>query len=62
MKRRSHKRRVYTVVEVWRGIAAGARNFIRLRDAENYVQRLRRRRNLLDEDVQLFETWVRIAS
>ncbi len=50
--------RIYTVVEVWRGIAAGAKSFRLLRDAEKYVQLLRRRHNLAEDDVQLFESWV----
>lgn len=47
---------IYTVVEVWRGIAAGAKNFRRLRNAQKHLQRLRRQRHLLEDDVQLFET------
>jgi hypothetical protein len=47
---------IYTVVDVWRGIAVGARNFRRLRNAQKYEQRLRRHRNMLDDDVKLFET------
>lgn len=62
MRRRPHKQKLYTVVEVWRGIAVGAKNFTRLRDAQNHRQRLRKRRNLLEDDVQLFEGSVRISS
>jgi len=61
MTQKTDKLRLYTVVEVWRGIAVGARNFRRLRNAERYMQRLRRRSNLLDDDVQLFDTSVRIS-
>lgn len=50
--------RIYTVVEVWRGIAACVKNFRRLRDAERYLQLLRRRHNLAEDDVRLFESWV----
>lgn len=53
-------RRIYTVVEVWRGIAVGAKNFGDLRDAHNYVRRLERRCNLLEDDVRLFEGRVRL--
>ena len=62
MTRRTHKRKLYTVVEVWRGLAAGAKNFTRLQDAENYAQRLRKRCNLLEDDVQLFESSIRLSS
>jgi hypothetical protein len=54
--------KLYIVVEVWRGIAASAKNFTRLRDAKNYLQRLRKDRNLDEDDVQLFESSVRISS
>lgn len=62
MKRRAHKQKVYTVVEVWRGIAVAAKNFTRSRDAESYRQRLSKRHNLLEDDVQLFESSVRMTS
>jgi len=58
----THKLRLYTVVEVWRGMAASAKNFTRLRDAENYMRRLRQGRNLAEDDVQLFRSSVRISS
>lgn len=45
---------IYTVVEVWRGMAAGARSFLDLSLAEKYMRRLRARRNPQDDDVQLF--------
>ncbi len=49
------KLQIYTVVEVWRGIAVSARNFRRLQNAEKHMLRLRRRRNLMEDDVQLFK-------
>jgi hypothetical protein len=51
----SRNLRIYTVVEVWRGIAVGARNFRRLQNAQKYMVRLRRRRNFMEDDVQLFK-------
>jgi hypothetical protein len=60
--RRTSRLKLYTVVEVWHGIAASAKNFTQLRDAENYMWRLRRGRNLAEDDVQLFESSVRISS
>jgi hypothetical protein len=36
MKRRTRRRKLYTVVEVWRGIAAAAKNFTSLQPAEKY--------------------------
>jgi hypothetical protein len=49
------KVKLYTVVEVWRGMAVGAKTFKHLRNAQKHMQRVRRRRNLLEDDVQLFE-------
>ena len=50
--------RIYTVVEVMRGVAAGAYTFRRLKDARMCATRLCKGRNLDEEDVQLFETTV----
>ena len=61
MKRRGHDLRIFTVVEVWRGFAVGARSFTGLRKAQEYLRRLRRRHNLMDDDVQLFEGSVCIS-
>lgn len=58
---RTSRVKLYIVVEVWRGIAESAKNFRRLKNAQKYVRRLRRGRNLADDDVQLFETSVRIS-
>ncbi|MGH9814625.1 MAG: hypothetical protein ACRD6I_00950 [Candidatus Acidiferrales bacterium] len=46
--------RVFTVVEVWRGMAAGAKHFWGMADAARYQQRLREKHNLMEDDVQLF--------
>ena len=46
---------IYTVVDVWRGIAVGAYNFQRLEDARKCMARLRAGRNLQEDDVRLFE-------
>jgi hypothetical protein len=59
---RTPRLKLYTVVEVWRGIAASAKNFTQLRAAEKYMWRLRQGRNLAEDDVQLFETSVRISA
>jgi hypothetical protein len=59
---RASSLKLYTVVEVWRGIAASAKNFTRLQDAENYLLRLRQGRNLAEDDVQLFKNSIRIPS
>ena len=48
--------RIYTVVEVMRGFAAGAYSFRRLKDARMCAKRLCKGRNLNEDDVQLFET------
>ena len=46
--------RIYTVIEVIRGVAVDARNFLRLSDALRCKKRLREGRNLQEDDVQLF--------
>jgi hypothetical protein len=58
MIRSKTKLQVYTVVDVWRGIAVGARNFRRLRNAQKHLQRLRRNRNSMEDDVKLFDTTI----
>ncbi len=62
MVRSKTKLQVYTVVDVWRGIAVGARNFRRLRNAQKYERRLRRHRNMMEDDVELFETTIYASS
>jgi hypothetical protein len=62
MIRSKTKLRVYTVVDVWRGIAVGATNFRRLRNAQKHAQRLRRHRHLMEDDVKLFETTIYASS
>ncbi len=59
---RTSRLKLYTVVEVWRGIAASAKNFTRLGNAHKYMQRLRRGRNLTEDDIRVFESSVRISS
>jgi hypothetical protein len=61
MKHRTGTLKLYTVVEVWRGIAESAKNYRRLKDAQKYMRRLRRGRNMAEDDVQLFESSVRIS-
>lgn len=51
--------KLYTVVEVWRGIAKGATNFTCLADAETFAQRLRRRRNPQEDEITVFDSPVR---
>ena len=60
MKRRTRRLKLYTVVEVWRGMAAKVKNFKDRSDAQNHLRRIRRRRNLTEDDFQLFETSVRV--
>lgn len=48
--------RIYTVVEVVRGFAAGAYSFLHLKDARACAKRLCEERNLDEDDVQLFES------
>jgi len=60
--RRTYELKLYTVVEVWRGFATGAKNFKRLRNAQKYLRRLRQGRNLAEDDVQLFQCPIRLSS
>jgi hypothetical protein len=62
MTRSKAKLQVYTVVDVWRGIAVGAKNFRRLRNAQKHLQRLQRHRNMMEDDVKLFETTIYASS
>ena len=59
--RTTYELKLYTVVEVWRGFATGARNFKRLRNAQKYMRRLRQGSNLAENDVQLFECPIRLS-
>ena len=54
MRATTVKVQIYTVVEVWRGMAQGARNFRRMRDAQRYMRRLRRRQNPVQDEAALF--------
>ena len=47
---------VWTVVEVWRGVADRAHVFASRSDARRLYLRLSRRCNLEEDDVQMFET------
>ena len=47
--------RIYTVVEVMRGLAADAHSFRHLKDALLCAERLRRDRSLDEDDLQIFE-------
>ena len=46
---------IYTVVDVMCGVAVGAKSFRDLKHARTYLTRLRKRRNLDEDDVQLFD-------
>jgi len=62
MTRTTYELKLYTVVEVWRGFAKSAKNFKRLKSAKKYMRRLRRGRNLTEDDIQLFECPIRLLS
>jgi hypothetical protein len=59
MKTKPDKIRIYTVVEVWRGMAANARNFTSVTAAEAHRKRVTRRQNPAEDDVAIFKTHVR---
>ena len=50
--------KIYTVVDVVCGVAVEARCFRRLNEARAYLKRLRKGRNLGEDDVQLFESFM----
>ena len=54
--------RVYNVVEVWRGMAVGVASFPSLSGAQRQVSRLQARLNLLEDDVKLFVSSIRLTS
>lgn len=60
--RRNRKIKVYTVVEVWRGIASSARSFANLSDAKNYMREISKHLNQLEDEVRLFENFIKIPS
>jgi len=60
MTKRAKRRRIYIVVDVWRGIANGARSFTKLRQAQQCVRRLEKGRNLVEDDVGLFVSSIRL--
>ncbi len=53
--------RVYTVVEVWRGIADRARSFTDSGEAFRYMRHARRRRRFPEDEVELFEDTINLA-
>lgn len=61
MKSKPGKVQIYTVVEVWRGIASGARNFTSVAAAEAYQRRVRHRQNAADDDVAIFKNKLRLS-
>lgn len=50
--------RIYTVVDVVQGVAAGAYSYRRIQDAQACVKRLRHGRDMQEDDVNLFEGFV----
>ena len=58
MLKTSQGMRIYTVVDVMRGVAVGAHSFRRLRDARAFMGRLRDGRDLQEDDVQLFASTI----
>lgn len=53
---RRNPRRVFVVVDVWRGIASDARCFANIGAARKCYRGLIKERNLMDDDVQIFAT------
>jgi len=61
MSTTNHRLQIYTVVEIWRGMAQGVRNFKRLSDANKYMSRVRRRLNPIADEVSMFKSSLRIS-
>lgn len=47
--------RIHTVVDVMSGVAIGMETFLNAKDAKMCLRRLRKGRDLNEDDVQLFE-------
>jgi hypothetical protein len=52
---RQTSQRVYIVVRVWRGMAAGATTFRTLAAAQRFFGQLRGKSNPLEEDIRIFQ-------
>lgn len=59
MTKGGRRLRIYTVVEVWRGMASSSRTFTRLKEAKAFLGRLKSRHDLQEDDVRLFEGFLR---
>jgi hypothetical protein len=62
MTREQKRIRVYTVVEVWRGLADRARSFVDADRARRYLRSARHRHNLLEDDVKLFDGTITLTA
>ncbi len=49
---------IYTVVEVICGVTNAIYNFKHLKDAQTYLKKLRKKHDLGEDDVQMFESAV----
>ncbi len=58
MHKTERSMQIYTVVDVMCGVGVGAKSFCHLKDAQTYLRRRRKGRNLDEDDVQLFEDTV----
>ena len=58
MRKPEAQLRIYTVVDVMSGVGVGARSFCGLAHARAYLRWLREKRNVNQDDVQLFEDTV----
>jgi hypothetical protein len=61
MAKTDEEMRIYTVVDVMSGVAVGAHSFRHLKDARTCMKRLTGRRNLEQDDVQLFESTIDVS-
>lgn len=62
MKKNSSKLRIYSVVDVMSGVAVGVESFPQLDAARRFLRRLRKGRDLNEDDLQLFEGFIDLSA
>jgi hypothetical protein len=63
MKRKHSRRKLYTVVEVRRGIAIAATSFLRAGEAKEFMGRvLNEGYYRRDDHIETFATWIRLKA
>lgn len=60
MEGRRARLQIYTVIEMWRGLAIDATSFTSLRRARSFATRVRGRQNEMEDDVAIFASSPRL--